>query len=170
MDYRNAWQKGMRPWKSDWGHPLRSEGAHRWRAELVLPSGWMKSFPRLGMRPIARVVRHWRRRHAAGAPLTLLMTYPYYLALRDLLRPEQSVYYNLDDYTLYWPARTEEVRTVEARAVRESDLTICVSRLRHRGTPRPCSRGVLKNSSRAARHARRVLERDALASAGGSAR
>ena len=32
------------------------------------------------------------------------MLYPHYLYLRDQLRPDVSVYYNVDDYALYWPA------------------------------------------------------------------
>ena len=60
MDYRNAWRKGQRPWTT-WGAPLQSRGLRHWRQDLVLPSGWMKSFPNLGMRPIARAVRTWRR-------------------------------------------------------------------------------------------------------------
>jgi teichuronic acid biosynthesis glycosyltransferase TuaH len=130
MDYRNAWQKGARPWRQGWGEPLRALDDHHWRADLVLPSGWMKRFPHLGMRPIARVVRRWRRRNAPDAPLALVMTYPYYAVLRDQLRPDRTVYYNLDDYSLYWPAHADEVRALERQVVRESNLTICVSRLR----------------------------------------
>jgi hypothetical protein len=128
LDYRNAWRRGQRPWS--WGGPLRPTGPRHWRRELVLPSGWMKRFPRLGMRPIARAVRGWRRGLGAGSPLALVMTYPYYLYLRDQVRPERSVYFNLDDYTLFWPSQAEEVRALERRAVLESDLTVCVSRLR----------------------------------------
>src|SRR5262249_41910367 len=59
-----------------------------------------------------------------------VMTYPYYLFLRDQLRPQTTVYFNLDDYRLYWPEKAGEVRGLEERAVRESDVTVCVSRLR----------------------------------------
>ena len=47
---------------------------------------------------------------AADAPLALVMTYPHYLFLRDLVRPDLLVYFNLDDYSLYWPSRPIEVR------------------------------------------------------------
>ena len=37
------------------------------------------------------------------APLALVMTYPHYLYLRDIVRPDRQVYFNIDDYALYWP-------------------------------------------------------------------
>jgi len=125
MDYVNAWRKGLRPWSG--GEALRPDGPGLWRRELVLPSGWMKRFPTLGMRPITRSIGDWRRRHAPGGRLVLVMTYPHYLHLRDAVRPDRTVYYNLDDYALYWPGQAEQVRALERRAVRESDLTVCVS-------------------------------------------
>ena len=128
MDYRNAWQKGQRPWS--WGGALRERGPDLWQRDHVLPAGWMKRFPRLGMRPIGRSIRAWRRGLPGPSRLTLVMTYPYYLYLRDLVQPERSVYFNLDDYALYWPGVADQIRALERRAVRESDLTVCVSKFR----------------------------------------
>lgn len=125
-DYVNAWRRGL-PWR---GTPLRARGPHRWRREVVLPSGWMKRYPRIGMRPIASSILDWQRREVGESELTLVMTYPYYLFLRDQVRPARSVYFNVDDYSLYWPRHADRVNELERRAVRESDLTICVSRLR----------------------------------------
>ena len=127
MDVRNALRR--RPFRA-WGRRLRPCGPGLWERELVLPSGWMKSYPRIGMRPIARTVRRWRRRLAGDPRLALVMTYPYYLHLRDQVRPDRSVYYNLDDYSLFWPHRAAEVAELERRAVRESDVTVCVARAR----------------------------------------
>ena len=36
-----------------------ASGRASWEQQLVLPSGWMKRYPRLGMRPIARSIREW---------------------------------------------------------------------------------------------------------------
>ena len=47
-----------------------------------------------------------------------------------MLRPDVSVYYNIDDYTLYWPASASQVRALERAAVLAADVTVCVSRLR----------------------------------------
>ena len=58
------------------------------------------------------------------------MSYPHYIYLRDLLQPEVSLYYNIDDYALYWPRQAQRVRDLEAALVRSSDVTVCVSRLR----------------------------------------
>ena len=41
------------------------------------------------------------------------MLYPHYLYLRDQLRPDVSIYYNVDDYALYWPRQAERIRELE---------------------------------------------------------
>lgn len=128
LDYYNAWRAGRSPWH--WRSAVRHVGPRHWSRDLVLPSGWMKRFPRLGMRPIRDAIAAWRRESAADGPLTLVMTYPHYLFLRDLVGPDSQVYFNLDDYAQYWPRRAAEVDELERRAVRESGLTVCVSRLR----------------------------------------
>jgi glycosyltransferase involved in cell wall biosynthesis len=128
MDYCNAWQRGLPPWA--WGKSLWERTPALWQRDLVLPSGWMKRFPRLGMRPIGRSIRAWQTREVGDSRLLLVMTYPHYLYLRDQVRPEASVYFNIDDYSQYWPRFAQRVNELEHQAVRESDLTICVSRLR----------------------------------------
>ena len=128
IDYRNAWQRGLPPWA--WGKSLQATGPRQWRREHVLPSGWMKSYPKIGMRPLGRTIRDWRKTHVPDAPLGLVMTYPYYLHLAEIVRPSRTVYYNLDDYALYWPHCAEAVNAMERKAVRESDLTVCVAKVR----------------------------------------
>jgi glycosyltransferase involved in cell wall biosynthesis len=128
LDYRNAWRRGARP--TSWNRELEHRGPNLWQRELVLPPGWMKRYPRLGMRPIARAIGNWHAAHATKARRVLVMTYPHYLFLRDLVQPDSSVYFNVDDYTLYWPRRAREIAELELRMVRESDLTVCTSRLR----------------------------------------
>src|SRR5262245_8189464 len=60
MDYRNGWRQRIYPWSRSCR--LRAWGGNSVTRDLVLPSGWMKQFPRLGMRPIARAVREfWGR-------------------------------------------------------------------------------------------------------------
>src|SRR5262249_35675317 len=61
FDYYNAWMRGMPPWA--WGRALSQCGPRLWQRDLVLPSGWMKSFPALGMRPIGRSINAWWREH-----------------------------------------------------------------------------------------------------------
>jgi hypothetical protein len=82
------------------------------------------------MRPIGRSILDWRQSHARDGQLVLVMTYPHYLYLRDIVRPDRQVYFNIDDYSQYWPRCARRVNELERQAVREADLTVCVSRLR----------------------------------------
>jgi glycosyltransferase involved in cell wall biosynthesis len=129
LDYLNGWRRGWYPWSP--GCRLRQSGPASWDQHFVLPSGWMKRYPRLGMRPIARSIRAWWRRWPCDRR-GLVMSYPQYLYLHDQLEPDTSIYYNIDDYSLYWPREAERVRALERAMVRAADLTVCVSRLRAR--------------------------------------
>ena len=128
-DYRVAWQQGKRPFT--WNKPAAQASSSIWEQDLVLPSGWMKSYPQLGMRPIARAVRRWGTLiDGRDHPLTLVMTYPYYLHLARQLRPDRLVYFNLDDYRLFWPRSAKQVERLERDAVGIADLTVCASKFR----------------------------------------
>ncbi len=124
-DVQVAWKMGQRPWS--WNRPATETAPGIWQRDLVLPSGWMKKYPRIGMRPIARAVRRWHAETVGEGPLALVMTYPYYLHLADQVWPDRLIYFNIDDYRLYWPDVADEVTRLEHRAVRESDLTVCTS-------------------------------------------
>jgi teichuronic acid biosynthesis glycosyltransferase TuaH len=128
QDYVNGWRRGLYPWSSLCR--LRQSGSASWEQQLVLPSGWMKRYPRLGMRPVAGTIRRWWKSQPRDRRRGLVMSYPHYLYLSELLRPDVTVYYNIDDYSLYWPDSAVQVRELERAAVRAADVTICVSRLR----------------------------------------
>jgi glycosyltransferase involved in cell wall biosynthesis len=127
LDYINGWRRGLYPWSP--ACRLRRRGPSAWEQQFILPTGWMKRYPRLGMRPIAHSIRSW---WGTLSPWRrgLVMVYPHYLYLRDQLRPDVSVYYNVDDYTLYWPRHAERLRELERAMVRSADVTVCVARLR----------------------------------------
>lgn len=128
-DYRVAWSQGQRPGR--WNRPARATAPGLWERDLVLPTGWMKSYPRLGMRPIARAVRRWRAEQGrAGRPLALVATYPFYLHLARQLRPDRLVYLNIDDYRLYWPRAVAQVERMERAIVAAADVVACTSRFR----------------------------------------
>ncbi|QEH33672.1 Putative teichuronic acid biosynthesis glycosyltransferase TuaH [Aquisphaera giovannonii] len=129
MDYLNGWRKGLTPWSpSCRPHPWAGRSIAQ---DMVLPSGWMKRFPTLGMRPIARAVRRfWRGRREEHRGL--ILTYPHYLHLLRKLDAERSLYFNLDDYALYWPRQADRVRELEAALVHAADVTVCVSAHRAR--------------------------------------
>ena len=128
LDYVNGWRRGLYPWSP--GCRRRRSGSAAWEQQFVLPTGWMKGYPRLGMRPIARSVRSWWEGQPTARRRGLVMLYPHYLYLRDQLCPDVSIYYNVDDYTLYWPRQAERIRELERATVRSADLTVCVARLR----------------------------------------
>jgi glycosyltransferase involved in cell wall biosynthesis len=127
-DWRNAWQQ-RRPVR-DWLWPLRRVTGHLWEQTFVLPPGWMKTYPRLGMRPIARAIHAWREHLGTTRPLVLVVSYPHYLYLRDLVRPDALLYYNMDDYGLYWSSRRCAVGLLERRLVAEADLSVFCARVR----------------------------------------
>jgi glycosyltransferase involved in cell wall biosynthesis len=121
-DWRNALHQRRPP--RDWLFPRRRLGPSLWEQTCILPPGWMKSYPQVGMRPIAWAVRAWRRSLGARRPLALAISYPHYLHLRDRLRPDALLYYNMDDYGFYWAARRASVQRLERQAVREADLSV----------------------------------------------
>ncbi len=127
-DWRNAWQQ-RRPF-GDWLCPRRRVSDRHWEQTIVLPPGWMKTYPRIGMCPISWAIRDWRRSLPDRRPLALAISYPYYLALRDQVHPDVLLYYNTDDYGLYWTSRRDSVKSLERRAVGEADLSIFIARLR----------------------------------------
>ncbi len=130
IDWRNAHARGIRPWK--WGVHRKEVRPNVSLVTAELPPGWMKSYPKYGQWPLARECRKWRKTAQAADATSLWITYPYYLALADQVEPDRLIYYNLDDYALYWPAKPEDVRAWEARAVARADWTVCVAAERAR--------------------------------------
>jgi glycosyltransferase involved in cell wall biosynthesis len=127
-DWRTALNQGRPP--RDWFRNTRRIGARLWERSLVLPPGWMKTYPRLGMQPLARAVRLWRQTLEEPRPLALAISYPHYLYLRDLVRPDALIYYNMDDYAFYWTSRGRSIRNLERRAVRDADLSVFCAKIR----------------------------------------
>ena len=127
-DWRNAIHQ-KRPWR-DWLSPVRREGDHLWQRQFILPPGWMKTYPRIGMRPLARAARRWHRSLDRPRPLALAISYPHYLYLRDLLKPSSLLYYNMDDYGFYWSAREEAIRRLERLTVQQADLSVFCAKVR----------------------------------------
>ena len=94
---------------------LAGAGPASGERELVLPSRLDEALP---------AARHAADRagrsatgaseHAPDGPLALVMTYPHYLYLRDLVRPDRHVYFNIDDYALYWPRCADRGRRAGA--------------------------------------------------------
>ena len=124
-DYINGWRRGLYPWSN--ACRLRQSSSTAWEQQLVLPSGWMKRYPRIGMRPVGRTIRQWWNSQPADCRRGLVMSYPYYLYLHDQLRPDVSLYYNIDDYTLYWPERAPQIRARASNSPRRGCHRLRVS-------------------------------------------
>ena len=127
-DWRNAVDQ-RRP-VSDWLWPLRRESENLWHRQFILPPGWMKTYPGLGMKPLAWAAAAWHRSLENPRPLVLAISYPHYLYLRDQLKPSSLIYYNMDDYAFYWASRGEAIRSLERRVVREADLSVFCAKIR----------------------------------------
>jgi len=127
-DWRTAWNQ--RRAAGDWFRPRRQRAENHWEQSFILPPGWMKTYPSLGMRPFRRAVASWRAARRSTRPLVLAISYPHYLYLRDMLQPDALLYYNMDDYSLYWTGQEAAVRRLERRAVVESDLAVFCAQVR----------------------------------------
>ena len=46
LDYVNGWRRGLYPWSPSCR--LRRSGPAAWEQQFVLPTGWMKRYPRPG--------------------------------------------------------------------------------------------------------------------------
>ncbi len=131
IDWQNARARGIKPW--NWGvHSTRISDLET-LVTAELPPGWMKSFPKLGQWPLAKAAHNWLKQ-IDKQPLekALWITYPFYLELASQIKPDRLVYYNLDDYTLYWPQKADLVRLWEARTIERANWTICVAAERAR--------------------------------------
>lgn len=127
-DWRTAWNQ-KKPAR-EWLCPASREGERLWRRQFILPPGWMKTYPQLGMRPLAWAARRWHRSLPRPRPLALAISYPHYLHLRDLLQPDALLYYNMDDYAFYWASKGDSIRKLERQAVTEADLSVFCARSR----------------------------------------
>ncbi|MFO0959963.1 MAG: glycosyltransferase [Isosphaeraceae bacterium] len=125
VDWTNAYRQS-RPIRR-WLGGIEPDGPNTWRSSMALPTGWMKRFPKVGMKPIAGAIRRWRT--DSPRPLALVASYPHYLYLDEMIRPDHLIYYNMDDYALYWPGRADEVRRLEDEIVRRARLSVvCAAR------------------------------------------
>ena len=126
IDWQNARNRGIPFW--NWGLRCSKISPKHDRLSAILPPGWMKSLPGLGQWPLARYSRRWLKKQSVNSENSLLwITYPFYLELARQLKPAWLVYYNLDDYELYWPAQRQKVIEWEAKTIDQADFTVCVA-------------------------------------------
>jgi glycosyltransferase involved in cell wall biosynthesis len=121
-DWLNALSAG---WSLRAGPDARWQGEtgrRLWRRRIEMPPGWAHRLRPFTMGYLAL--------QAQSAPLdwdVLVVVYPFYLPLARRLRARRLVYYCLDDYRLYRPARARHVGAEEDELVRLADHTVCIS-------------------------------------------
>ncbi len=126
IDWVNARNRGIPFW--NWGLKTSKISPRQDRLRAILPPGWMKSMPRIGQWPLVSLSRRWLRSHGIREFEALLwITYPFYLEMARQLKPSRLVYYNLDDYELYWPVQRQKVCEWEAKTIDQADFTVCVA-------------------------------------------
>lgn len=99
---------------------------HIWQQHFSMAPGWMFSFWSWSAQRLAKPIRKF----VGHAPFVLVVTYPQYRSLISLLRPNFSIYYNLDDYADNWPRYARQLEQWENETVAAADLTVCIARYR----------------------------------------
>jgi teichuronic acid biosynthesis glycosyltransferase TuaH len=74
---------------------------------------------------LARLERH--RGTPRRKPAWIIVPYPWFAEALRGIPSERVIYFNLDDYRLYQPARAGKIDQQEAEMVRRSALTLCLS-------------------------------------------
>lgn len=91
-----------------------------------MPPGWMFSLWPWIARSMAKHVRGF----AGDDAFVVVICYPQYRSIMQLLRPTLSIYYNLDDYSDNWPTRAAVMSQWENQTIRHTHLTVCIARHR----------------------------------------
>jgi hypothetical protein len=99
------------------------------RTLRVLPPGFAGRLEWIS-RPFMRtMIDHWRTklRERTGTEPYVVAPYPYLAPWVRNVPGERLIYYNLDAYIQYKPARAERIREHEAELVERAGLTICLA-------------------------------------------
>jgi glycosyltransferase involved in cell wall biosynthesis len=122
----------------DWGvyygqrptWPPGPPSARLTRTTRLMPTGYTGLLEPL-VRPFAQwFVRRWSRALQAeggGAAPVVVAPYPYLAPWVRRVPGHRLVYYNLDDYVLYRPARAATITAQEDELVRRAHRTVCLS-------------------------------------------
>lgn len=110
-----------------WRHPVaRPVARNVWELPLAMPPRFTTLLWPLGRRLLLKAIKAVHNRR----PDVLVICFPEYLELANLLSPQLLIYYNYDDYGANWPTRAKQIALMESAAVSRSDLTICIARHR----------------------------------------
>ena len=120
-DWRNY--RRLRP---TWNKPASSQLV---RSLKVLPPGYVGHLEPLFRQYLQWQVKQWSRRlqSTAGVAPWVVVPYPFSAPWVRHLPSDRLIYYNLDDYVHYQPARTAQILAQEAELIERSPLTLCLS-------------------------------------------
>src|ERR1700733_11263519 len=100
------------------------------RTMWVMPPGYAGSFE-IVVRPfMRRLIDGWYRASisAAGRGPYVICPFPYLAPWLRNVPADRLIYYNLDEYTLYDPSRTERIRTQEDELITRAYCVLCLAR------------------------------------------
>lgn len=111
--------------KPQW--PRSANGVHQ--VLITMPQGYAGVLERVFRPMMCRLVRREqaRLRRQSGADPVVICPYPYLAPWVRHIPGQQLVYYNLDDYILYDPARAARIMAGESELVERAHLTLCLS-------------------------------------------
>ena len=94
-----------------------------WEQRLSMVPGWLDGAWPLARWWLARAIRDF----IGNEPYALVLCFPQYRTLLDVLTPDLSIYYNYDDYRDNWPHREATLTAAEDDLVARCDVTLCIA-------------------------------------------
>lgn len=112
-------------------HPTwpKSKSDRLHRSMCVLPPGYASSFELFSRLYLRSKIRHWcyELEKESGEYPWVVAPYPYLASWVRDIAPDKLIYYNLDDYVLYQPARRTQILANEAKLVAKADKILCLA-------------------------------------------
>ena len=105
----------------------RPLAANQFERRFMFPSGWFSALAPVFMPLLAGLVRREMQKLNLESA-SVVITYPQYLAAARKFKPARTIYYCVDDYRGYWPARARQIEVMENQVIQEVDLVLCTAK------------------------------------------
>lgn len=125
-------------WRTYWNHdpawPESKPPETLRRTLRVMPTGYAGRLEPLTRPWLRHLVRRWQQalREQTGDEPYVVAPYPYLAPWVSHVPDGRLIYYNLDAYTLYQPARAAWIRERESQLVGQAWRTLCLSQFQVR--------------------------------------